>query len=156
MNVAACWFRSSQDTFPSSLLTVLQPTTGHQLLNQTKSLKWMGSHSRRRQGRAAEWQRSNSVGDPADQSVYSADTFSGRCEGLGFSSDRIYCPLCPQLLKYSLSKRLQHRKRLKTWHTHTHTHTLTGDFLCKWKRENKPLSDIFHHQKNKVQEFWVK
>ena len=38
------------------------------------------------------------MGDPADQSVYSVDTFSRRCEGLDFSSDRIYCWPCPQLL----------------------------------------------------------
>lgn len=81
----------------------------------------MVSHSRPREWRAAEWQQSNSVGDPADQSVYSADTFSRRCEGLDFSSDGIYCPLCPRLLS-TVSQ--SGRTIINVLKLHTHTHWL--------------------------------
>lgn len=81
----------------------------------------MVSHSGRGECGAAEWQQSNSVGDPADQSVYSVDTFSRRCEGLGFSSDRIYCPPCPRLLSTVFQSACSVINVLKL-HTHTHTH----------------------------------
>ena len=97
----------------------------------------MVSHSGRGECGAAEWQQSNSVGDPADQSVYSADTFSRRCEGLGFSSDRIYCPPCPRLLSTVFQSACSVINVLKL-----HTHTLTRDWLWKWKGGNKPLSDV--------------
>lgn len=79
------------------------------------------------------------MGDPADQSVYSADTFSRRCEGLGFSSDRIYCLPCPRLLSTVFQSACCVINVLKLC---THTHTLTGDFLCEWKRGNKPSSNV--------------
>lgn len=83
----------------------------------------MVSHSRRREWRPAEWQQSNSVGDPADQSVYSADTSSRRCEGLDFSSDRIYCPPRPPLLSTVFQSGCGVIKGLKTSHMYTHTCT---------------------------------
>lgn len=73
------------------------------------------------------------MGDPADRSVYSADTLNGRCEVLDFSSGRIYCPPCPQLLS-TVSQRaggvINFLKLQKN--THTQAHTVTGYFLCKW------------------------
>lgn len=38
------------------------------------------------------------MGDPAEQTVYSADTFGRRCEGLDSSVGRIYYPPRPSLL----------------------------------------------------------
>lgn len=67
----------------------------------------------------AEWQLSNSVGDPADRSVYSADTSNGRCEELDFSSGWIYCPLCPQLLSATSQSTGGVINFLKTLERHT-------------------------------------
>ncbi|TMS17830.1 Vimentin [Larimichthys crocea] len=62
-----------------------------------------------------------------------------RCEGLGFSSDRIYCLPCPRLLSTVFQSACCVINVLKLC---THTHTLTGDFLCEWKRGNKPSLNV--------------
>lgn len=76
------------------------------------------------------------MGDPADWSVYSADTSNGRCEGLDFSSDRIYCPLCPQLLSAASQSTGSVINFLKTSDRHAcmrapiDTHRVVEYFLC--------------------------